>query len=407
MRCRICHNNSVEEFLSLGATPLANHFLDQTEIGKKEQTFPLSLCFCSVCGLVQLGHVVPPSLMFREYPYVSSTTDTFRDHFSRMAKEVTNACEVEPNSLVVDIGSNDGILLKPFQRLGMRVVGVEPAANIAALARRNGIETVNEFFDKRVVEKIVETAGQAKIVTATNVFTHVDDIFGFVDSVKALLQKDGAFVLEVYHLLSILENMSFDMIYHEHLSYFTATTLNAFFQRAGMKIFRLEKVPTHGGSLRVYVEFPDGPFHTHNSVEELLSSEKKKGANEIHTYRAFAASVMNMKSGLVEFIDNARASRRRIVGYGAPAKATTLLCFCNIGIDKIPYIVDENPLKQGKYLPGVHIPILAPERLDQDTPDYILILAWNFVDEIMRKIRYHRARGTKFIVPIPRLKEVS
>ena len=407
MRCRICHNNSLEGFLSLGATPLANQFLDLDEIDKKEQTFPLSLSFCSVCGLVQLEHVVSPSLMFAEYPYVSSTTDTFRDHFSQMAEEVTNVCGVGPNSLVVDIGSNDGILLKPFQKLGMRVIGVEPAANIAALARRDGIETVNDFFDKRVVEKIVKTAGQARIVTATNVFTHVDDIFGFVDSVKALLQKDGAFVLEVYYLLSILENMSFDMIYHEHLSYFTATTLNAFFQRAGMKIFRLEKVPTHGGSLRVYVEFPDGPFQTHSSVEESLSSEEKKGASDIHTYRAFAASVMNMKSGLVEFIDNARASGRRIVGYGAPAKATTLLCFCNIGIDKIPYIVDENPLKQGKYLPGVHIPILAPERLDQDTPDYILILAWNFVDEIMRKIRPHRARGTKFLVPIPRLKEVS
>jgi hypothetical protein len=407
MRCRICNNKNLKEFLSLGRSPLANKILAKEDLLSKEPTFPLELCFCAACGLVQLRHVVPPELMFREYPYVSSTTETFKEHFAKMAADVARISEARPGDLVVDIGSNDGLLLKSFQQMGMRVVGVEPASNIASLAIRDGIETVNDFFSEEVVKKIVQGKGKADIVTATNVFTHIDDIHAFARLVKDLMKRDGILVLEVYYLLSILENISFDMVYHEHLSYFTASTLDKFFRLMGMTVFRIEKVGSHGGSLRAYVQIQGGRFKVEESVGDFLATEVKAGMLEFQTYENFAKKIMKVRSDMLSFLDKAMAEGKRVVGYGAPAKATTLLCFCGVGPDKISYIVDENPLKQGKYIPGVHIPVVPPQILDRDVPDYVLILAWNFVDEILRKTQRFRSKETRFFIPIPKLTELG
>ena len=387
MKCRICGNENLKEFLSLGKTPLANSFLSEKELDKEENAFPLELCFCGNCKLVQLTHVVPPEMMFKNYVYVSSTTNTFKVHFARMAEEISNFLGLDEGSLAVDIGSNDGILLRGYKKFGVQTIGVEPAANVARIAEQGGIETINDFFNESAVEEIVRRKGHADVATATNVFAHVNDIDNFAKNVKSLLKPSGIFVIEVQYFADTIEKMTFDNVYHEHLSYFTLAPLVYFFRKHGMEVFNAQRVDSHGGSLRVFIKKAGGRFRINDSVSEMLEYENRLGVNDFELYRQFGSKVYETKKKLVSYIKSIKNEGKSIAGYGAPAKGNTLLNFCQIGNESIDYIVEDNPLKIGLFTPGTHIPVVSPEFLDKKKPDYILILAWNFANEILGKTK--------------------
>jgi SAM-dependent methyltransferase len=401
MICRICRNEAIKVFLSLGKSPLANSFLSKEELENKENTYPLELAFCDNCKLVQLTYVVPPELMFKNYIYVSSTSNTFKIHFSKMARDICNCFNLNNGSLVVDIGSNDGLLLKNFQKLGIQTMGIEPAANLVKIAEQDGIETINGFFNNDAVKRVIGKKGHADVVTANNVFAHIDDIDNVTDNVKTLLKEEGIFVIEVQYLVDTMEKMTFDNVYHEHLSYYTLTSLSYFFKKHRMEIFDVQRVDSHGGSLRVFIKKSEGNHEIHKEVEETLEYEKGIGINDIEIYKNFSNKVYHVKERLVSYIRDIKAQKKSIAGYGAPAKSTTLLNFCNIGRDFIDYIVDDNPLKIGLYSPGTHIPVVSSSMLEKKRPDYILILAWNFAEEILKKTGKYADQGVKFIIPLP------
>ena len=406
MECRICGNKEPKLFLSLGKSPLANSFLKKEDLVKKEDYFPLELCFCNKCKLVQLSHVVPPEMMFRNYLYVTSTTNTFRIHFTKMAEDISKYFLLGEKSIVVDIGSNDGTLLKGFIGIGAKVIGIEPASNIAKIAEQNGIETINDFFNENVAKKIITEKGNADVITATNVFAHINDIDDVAKNVKLLLKKEGIFVIEVQYFVDTIEKMTFDNIYHEHLSYFTLTSLEYFFKKHGMAVFDVQRVDSHGGSLRAFIKKSEGKFKINDSVKMLLDYESKIGINDFELYKKFAEKVYDIKNKLVSCIKSIKNNDKTIAAYGAPAKGNTLLNFCNLGAEYIDYIVEDNPLKIGLYAPGTHIPVLSSKYLDEKTPDYILILAWNFADEILAKTKNYVDKGVKFIIPLPEIRIV-
>ena len=401
MKCRICKNDKLNTFLSLGTTPLANSFLSKEDLKKKEKRFPLELCFCDNCKLVQLTYIVPSEDMFSNYVYLSSTTKTFQKHFADMAESITKYFKLSSKSLAVDIGSNDGILLKGFQKFGVQVIGVEPAANIAKIAEENGVDTINGFFNKDVVKEIIRKKGRADVITATNVFAHIDDIDSAIEDVKLLLKDSGIYVIEVQYFVDTIQTMTFDNVYHEHMSYYTLMSLDYFFKKHGMKVFKVQNVPTHGGSLRVFAAKNNSIHKVDISVEKMLDDEKNMGIGDFETYKKFGDKVYKMRDKLVNYIKNIKKQDKKIAGYGAPAKSNTLLNFCNMGRDYIDYIVEDNPLKQGLFAPGTHIPVVSPKTLDEKTPDYILILAWNFADEILAKTKKYAEKGIKFVIPLP------
>ena len=401
MRCRICNSKDLRNFLSLGKTPLANSFLLEKELNLEEKKFPLEACFCMDCKLVQLNYIVPAELMFKNYIYVSSTTNTFKVHFAKMAEEISREFKLNEKSLAVDIGSNDGLLLKGFQKFGVKTFGVEPAANLADIARKNGVDTINDFFNESAAKEIISKKANADVITATNVFAHVDNISDLIRNVKFLLKENGIFVIEVPYLVDMLEKMTFDAIYHEHLSYFSVIPLAKFFKMNGMEIFKIKKVDSHGGSLRVFAKKKEGKFEIDESVSMMIENEKKIGIEDFETYKKFADKVYAVKKKLIHYLKDIKSKGKIVAAYGAPAKGNTLLNFCGIGNDYIDYIVEDNPLKQGLYAPGSHIIVLGPNALDEKKPDYILILAWNFAEEILNKTKKYKDMGIKFIIPLP------
>lgn len=402
--CRTCGNEKLETFLSLGSQPLANSFLKKEDLDKEEPKFPLEVCFCSNCALVQLTFVVPPELMFSNYVYVSSTSQTFRNHFLGMAETLTAMFHLDSSSLAVDIGSNDGLLLSGFKKFGVRTVGIEPAANIALSAQQNGIETINEFFSASTASKIVNEKGSVDIVTANNVFAHIHDIKSVVENVKKMLKDDGVFVIEAHYLFDMIEKMNFGAVYHEHLSHYTATALVNFFKKQEMAVFRIDRVPTHGGSLRVFVQKNSGKHPVDSSVSNLLKEEENKGVQNKETYALFASKVLEIKDRLTTLLKELKDKGSVVAGFGAPAKMIPLLNFCSIGPSEIQFIVDENPLKQGLLTPGTHIPVVSMSELEKNLPDYLLILAWDFAEEIMRKTASLHSKGVKYIIPFPELR---
>jgi 2-polyprenyl-3-methyl-5-hydroxy-6-metoxy-1,4-benzoquinol methylase len=401
MKCRICKNENLRKFLSLGTTPLANSFLSKDGLKKEEKKFPLELCFCERCKLVQLTYIVPSEDMFRDYVYLSSTTKSFRKHFEEMAIEIAKDFGLDEKSVVVDIGSNDGILLKPFKELGINIIGVEPAANVAKIAEENGIETINDFFNEKVVDEIIKSKGNADVVTANNVFAHIDDIGSVIENVKRLLKKDGIYVIEIQYFVDTIEQMTFDNVYHEHMSYYTLTSLDYFFRLHGMEVFRVKRIGTHGGSLRVFVKKKGSGHKADDSVKKLVDYEKNMGIDDFKIYEEYGKKVDGVKKKLVDYIKKIKNEGKIIAAYGAPAKGNTLLNFCNIGKDYIEYIIEDNPLKQNLFAPGTHIQVVSSKILDEKLPDFILILAWNFADEILNKTKNYAEKGVKFIIPLP------
>ena len=401
--CILCGAAAVEEFLDLGETALANQFLRADEINGHESKYPLRIGFCHECAHVQLTDSVPPGEMFDNYLYISSASDTLKHHLWGLSDILTRRYGLGSDDLVIDIGCNDGTLLKGFQRHGVRLLGVDPAQNLASFTNGAGIERCTRLFTAASAKDIVSRWGQASIITATNTFPHIQDLGDFLEGLKTALKPGGVFVIEAHYLLDIVEQVAFDTIYHEHVSYWALGPMKRLFAAHGMTIVDAERVPVHHGQLRVHVQ-RQGEGTVQSSVEKILMAEKAAGLDKMSTYTAFAERAKKIKRDLHETLSNLAERGERVAGYGAPAKGNTLLGFLDIGPQLLPYIVDKSPLKQGLYTPGTHIPVVRPEKLLDDQPDYVLLLAWNFADEIVAQQAEYQRRGGKFMLPVPEVR---
>jgi SAM-dependent methyltransferase len=401
--CRLCAGSELTLAFSLTPTPPANAFIPEERLAEEQPVFPLNLFFCETCKHLQLLDVVDPEILFRDYVYVSGTSASFVKHFEDYADYCATRFAPYPGALAVDIGSNDGTFLRFFERRGFRVLGIDPANKIAAEATKSGIETWAEFFDLALSERILEKHGTAAIVTANNVFAHADDLAGIADGVAALLGESGVFIFEVSYAPDVYEKTLFDTIYHEHLAYHTVLPLIGFFKSRGMELFSVEHVESHGGSIRCMVQPGGGAHASDGSVEAAALRERQLGLDRVETWIAYASKIEARKEELSSLLAGLISDGKMIAGFGAPAKATTLMYHFGIGPDVIDFIADDSPLKQGLYSPGLHIPVLSAAEIYARRPDYLVILAWNFAKPIMQAHAAFREQGGKFIVPLPHL----
>jgi hypothetical protein len=399
--CRACTGTGLVEILDLGMQPLANAFLRAESDFAAETRYPLNLHGCTACGLLQLVDVIDPEVLFRNYIYVTGTSETIAAHNRSYAGTVTALLGLRTGGLVVEAASNDGSLLACFQDLGVRVLGVEPAGNIAAMAVARGVPTENLFFDRAQGLRLREQHGPARAVIGNNVLAHVDDPGGFLAGAKSLLDAGGLAIVEVPYLGEMLERTEYDTIYHEHLCYFSITALLRLCEAAGLVVARIDHVPVHGGSLRVYAGRREDHAGHDAAVLQLAEAERGAGVTSMARWRRFAEAAGEQRAGLLALLERLRAGGKTVAGYGAPAKGNTLLNYCAIGPDILPFTVDRNPLKVGTWTPGTHIPVLGVDAVLERQPDYLLILAWNFAAEIMEQQTEYRRRGGSFILPIP------
>lgn len=401
-KCRLCKSSKLKKIINLGSTPPANSFLNKQQLKKFEPFFPLHVNLCTFCRQLQLSHVVSPDLLFRDYVYVSSTSPVFIKHFEDYAQNVVKSMKIKKKSLAVDVGSNDGILLKPFKKLGLKVIGVDPAVKIAESATRNGILTYPHYLTQTLAKKIVKTHGHASVVTANNVFAHVDDLDELTKSVKVLLDDEGVFVIEAPYLVVFLQKNLFDTIYHEHLSYLSVKPLVNFFKRLGMKVIDVWETSSHGGSIRVFVAKDSSKRKIQSSVKKLLNKEQKLGLDDLKTYTEFDSRIKQNKKDLTKLLKSLKRKGVKIAGYGAPAKGNTLLNYFRIGNETLDYIVDDSTYKQNLFTPGTHIPVVSSSHLTKNRPDYVFILAWNFAEPIMTSLSDYKQSGGHFIIPVPK-----
>ncbi len=403
--CRICGKTHLQSFLSLGKMPIPNGFLTKYELNKPEIKYPLEACVCESCNLVQLTHVIPAELMFKNYLYIPSTSESMLRHFQTLAEETIIKFGLKRKDLVIDIGSNDGTLLSFFKIQEINVLGIDPATNLAQLARLKGIETINDFFTPKLAKEIVAKSGKAKVITATNVMGHINDLHSFCEAIKILLDKDGVLIAEFPYLLDLLEKNEFDTIYHEHLSYFSLKPLMKLIKDHELVVVDVQHLPTHGGSLRIFVTKKTFRIKQNSSIKEFIDQESDKKLGTKYPYLEFSKKVINLKKKLIKFLNELRLKNKKIAGYGASAKGNVLLNYCGLEKSIISYIVDSIPYKQGRYTPGTHIPIFPENRLEKDQPDYTLLLSWNFAEEIFRKQTKYRESGGRFILTVPYLRE--
>jgi SAM-dependent methyltransferase len=401
--CRLCGGADLTLVLSLIPTPPANAFVAKSALNEPQKTFPLDLFFCESCTHVQLLDIVDPSVLFADYVYVSGTSPVFVEHFKNYAADILNRFQAPADSLVVDIGSNDGTLLSIFKDAGMTVLGIDPARDIAAQANQNGIETKTDFFTKSLAKSIADDRGPTSIITANNVFAHADDLIGIVEGIQRLMAPDGVFVFEVSYLLDVYEQTLFDTIYHEHLAYHSVKPLVSFFQAHGLELIEAERVSSHGGSLRGIVQHAGGPHAVGPSIAQRLAEEDRLKLGKSSTLQQFAVNIERNKQELIGVLDDLKRQGKSSAGFGAPAKATTLMYHFGLGPDVIDFIVDDSPLKQGLYTPGHHIPVLPSSALYEQKPDFALILAWNFAEPIMNNHQKFQQTGGQFIIPLPRV----
>jgi SAM-dependent methyltransferase len=401
--CRLCGAPLRDTFADLGSSPLANAYPTAEERARGERFLPLRALVCRECFLVQLPALATPEEIFSEYAYFSSYSDTWVEHARRYVEEMLARGVVGAGSLVLEVASNDGYLLRFFRERGVEVLGVEPARNVAEAARAAGVPTLNEFFGAEVGRRLAAEGRDADLVVGNNVLAHVPDAHDFVEGLRAAVRPEGLVTLEFPHLLRLIEGSEFDTIYHEHFSYFALGTARRLLAEHGLDVVDVEELPTHGGSLRVHAR-PGGEAGAR--VDELLARERAAGLESLDTYRAFAEAVRRVQRELLAFVRSAKREGRSIAAYGAAAKGVTLLNSCGIGSDLVDYVVDRSPHKQGRFLPGTGIPIHEPARVRETRPDYLLILPWNLADEIMAQMRDVVGLGTRFVIPIPELRVV-
>ncbi|MDO8633872.1 MAG: class I SAM-dependent methyltransferase [archaeon] len=403
-KCRICGSKDLKKYLNLGQMPLANNLVD-VKSNKSDLFFPLEVLFCKKCFLSQLSAVVEPETLFSNYSYRTSISDTFIKHFSAFSLEVQKIFPDTKNCLVLDIASNDGCLLQEFKKKGFPVLGVEPAKNIAEIAESEGIETIVEFWGESAVKKVLQKKQKPQVITATNVFAHVDDIHSFVSDVKKVLSPDGIFIIEVPYALNLIMKNEFDTIYHEHLSYFLVRPLLTLFEMEKLDVFDIQDIPIHGGSIRVFVKFPqnNGIKTMHQNIRKFVEKEEKNGLYFLDAYKKFSFRVLKSKIDFLELLLELKKDGKKIAGYGAAAKASTLLNYCGIGTEYIEFICDDSPLKQGKAFAGNHIPIIPSNALEKTKPDYLVLFAWTIAKELITKTKEFQSYG-KYIIPLPRAK---
>ncbi len=400
--CMFCRTELRYTFVDLAMSPLCESYVDAEDLNKMERFYPLHALVCEKCFLVQVQEYVNPDRIFSEYAYFSSFSDTWLEHARLYTEKVVQRFHLHSGSLVAELGSNDGYLLRYFVHKGIPVLGIEPAANVAQVAIENGVPTLVKFFSEKTARELVAEGRRANLVIGNNVLAQVSDLNGFVAGMKILLAPQGVITMEFPHLMRLIEGNQFDTIYHEHFSYFSFLTAERIFGAHGLTLFDVEELPTHGGSLRIYAcHAEDAVQPIRQSVPELRVREEATGFTRLDTYFAFSEKVKETKRKLLEFLITAKRCGKSIAGYGAPGKGNTLLNYCGIRTDFIDYTVDRNPYKQGKFTPGTHIPIYPPERIKETKPDYVLILPWNLKDEITGQLSYIREWGGQFVVPIP------
>ena len=407
-KCRVCGSDHLVPYLDLGMMPLVNRYLSRAELRGAEPRFPLEILFCRSCSLSQLSVVVDPKVLFSEYDYFSSVSQTFQRHCERMAETLRNDLPLDRGDLVVEIASNDGCMLSKFKALGLRVRGVEPAQNLAAVAESKGLPTFCEFWSSDAARRISATDGKAKVVVATNVLAHVDDVHGFISAVKDVLHPEGVFVFEVPYMVHFVDRTEFDTTYHEHLSYFLLRPLRRALEQNGMQVVDALEFAIHGGSIRVIAQIQgSGKFEPRSSVDDLIRQEAEKGLFDTEAYFLCAERVTLIREELGIFLRGLKQRGKRIAAYGASAKGNILLNFCGLGTETIDFVVDDTPAKQGKFYPGNHLPIVSRDVLQSEKPDYLLLLAWNFADELMKNTSEYGARGGRYVIPIPALQVIA
>jgi SAM-dependent methyltransferase len=408
--CRLCDEIGLVPILNLGYTPLANALLTAEQVDQPEEKFPLELFLCPKCTLVQIAETVSPEKLFREYFYLSSFSDTMLRHASSLASELIETRQLHAASLVVEVASNDGYLLQYYQKAGVPVLGIEPAENIARIARdERGVNTISEFFGADLAAKLAAAGRRADVIHAHNVLAHVADVNGFVVGLRELLKEDGVAVLEVPYVKDMIDNSEFDTIYHEHLCYFSLTALDKLFRCHALVIEDVKRLALHGGTLRIHARREDGrpsaDSQGQSNVDRLLKEEAAWVVDH-NFYRQFAREVERLREELLALLKKLKAENRRIAVYGASAKGSTLMNYFGLGSEMLDFVVDRSTMKQGHFTPGTHLPILAPEKLVEERPDYVLLLTWNFADEILEQQAEYRLRGGRFIIPIPEVRIV-
>lgn len=398
--CRVCLGRDLHPFLDLGETALANSYLLPAQAGDPEPKFPLRVALCRSCGLVQIDEEVPREVLFKHYLYVSATSDLVHMHAKYLAEHFAVVGSLKPGDLVLEVASNDGTVLRAFQKHGVRAVGIEPAENIAAAARADGIETVCEFFNVASARAVREKYGAAKLIVGRHVLAHVADLHGFVEGMQIVLDGDGMAVVECPHLLAFHDRLEYDTVYHEHLCYFSINVIKTLFEHFGLELVDVLEVAIHGGSIVVSAQHRGGGRKRSAAVDIMLARERAAGLHLPERWDAFARRVAASREALRSEIARLQRQGKKLAGYGAPAKGMTLLAHCGLG-DELPYIVDKSPHKQGRLTPGHHVPILPVQQLLVDRPDVVLLLAWNFADEVVAQQAEFLRRGGRFLLPLP------
>ena len=400
--CRMCGEGSLTKAMSLTPTPPGNDFLTKEELGRDEPVYPLDLYFCEACHHIQLGHVVDPKILYQKnYSYVSATSAYFVNHLKHYAKDMVERFDLKPGDLAVDIGSNDGTCLSFFKDKGMKVVGVDPATEIARKATENGIDTIADFFGYKLAVELRKKYGTAKYITSHNACAHIDNLFDVVKGVEHWLDADGVFVLEVGYFVDVYSNTWFDTVYHEHVDYHTVAPFEKLFNRVGMELISVERISPQGGSIRVMAQKKGGIIKRDDSVDELIALEAKLGLNKAETLHKLNHKISQVRDKLHNLIHSLKADGKSIAGFGAPTKATTLMAHFGLDATVLDFIVDDNPLKQGLFTPITHIPVLSSDALYKMKPDYVLILAWNFAEPIMQMHKKYSEQVGQFILPMP------
>lgn len=402
--CRFCGAPLTHSVVDLGAQPPCNSIVSPERFSTAEAIYPLHAMVCSECLLVQLDTDIAPDSIYTEYSYFSSFSDSWLDHARRYTEMMAQRLQLDATKQVVELASNDGYLLQYFIQKGVPAYGIDPAANVAKAAEARGVPTVVAFFGVNTANALKQQGKQADLIVANNVFGHIPDINDFVAGMKILLKTGGTITIEIPHFMRLMEFNQFDTIYHEHYCYHTLQSDTRIFAAHGLRLFDVQELPTHGGSTRMFACHADDPCETCGSVDALMKIERERGLDKPEAYAAFGEQVKETKRKLLSFLIEAKRAGKTIAGYGAPGKGNTLLNFCGIRQDFIDYVVDRNPYKQGKFLPGSRIPIFAPEKMRETKPDYVLILPWNIKDEVMKQMAHVREWGGKFVVPIPEVK---